>query len=56
VTATLLYLAICAVQPGGLFGVIAGYGPPLFWASQVLRIAGCVLGGLRGHAGRTPAS
>jgi len=45
VTATLLYFAICAVQPGGVSGVIAAYGARLFWASQLLRIAGCVLGG-----------
>jgi hypothetical protein len=50
VTATLLYLAICAVQPGGIPAVIAGYGALLFWASQALRIAGCVLGA--SHGGR----
>ena len=44
VAATLLYLGLCAVQPGGIPAVIAGYGPPLFWASQALRIAGCALG------------
>jgi hypothetical protein len=43
-TATLLYLVICAVQPGGVPAVIAGYGALLFWTSQALRIAGCVLG------------
>jgi hypothetical protein len=45
VAATLVYLAICALQPGGISAVIAGYGPLLFWASQALRISGCVLGG-----------
>ena len=53
VTATLVYVAICAVQPGGLSAVIAGYGPLLFSASQVLRIAGCVLGALGGLPGRS---
>jgi hypothetical protein len=48
VTATLLYFAICAVQPGGVFAVVAAYGSRLFWASQMLRIAGCLLGGSLG--------
>ena len=52
VAATLLYLGLCAVQPGGVPAVIAGYGPPLFWASQALRIAGCALGAL--HRRRRP--
>ena len=47
--ATVLYLGICAVQPGGVPAAIAGYGPPLFWVSQALRIAGCVLGALHGR-------
>ena len=46
VGATLLYLALVAFQPGGIAAVAAGYGPPLFWASNALRIAGCVLGAL----------
>jgi len=46
VTATLLYLALCALQPGGIPAVVAGYGALLFLASQALRIAGCVLGAL----------
>jgi hypothetical protein len=54
VVATLLYFAICALQPGGITSVIAGYGAPLFWGSQVLRIAGCVFGGLGKLPGRHP--
>jgi hypothetical protein len=48
VAATLLYLALCALQPGGIPAVIAGYGAPLFLLSQALRIAGCMLGASRG--------
>jgi hypothetical protein len=44
VVATLLYLAICATQPGGVAAVIAGYGPLRFWAFNALRILGAVLG------------
>jgi hypothetical protein len=48
VAATLLYLALCASQPGGIPAVIAGYGAPLFLLSQALRIAGCALGASQG--------
>ena len=54
VTATLLYLAVCAMQPGGVPAVIAGYGALLFWATQALRIAGCVLGASHGLRGDPP--
>jgi hypothetical protein len=50
--ATLLYLAICATQPGGVAAVIAGYGPLRFWGFNALRIVGAVLG----VAGRAPAT
>ena len=50
VVATLLYFGICALQPGGISAVMSGYGLPLFWASQALRIAGCVLGAVRGQS------
>ena len=49
VAATLLYFAICALQPGGISAAIAGYGPLLFWTSQLLRISGCVLGARPKH-------
>ena len=48
VAATLLYLALCATQPGGIPAVIAGYGAPLFWGAQALRIAGPMLAAARG--------
>jgi hypothetical protein len=44
VVATLIYLALGAVQPGGIGPVIAGYGVVLFWANNALRIAGATLG------------
>jgi hypothetical protein len=44
VLATLIYFAICAVSPGGIPAVIAGYGAFVFWLSQVLRIAGSIVG------------
>ena len=48
VVATLLYLGICSTQPGGVPAVAAGYGAPLFWALNALRVGGCVLGAWRG--------
>jgi len=42
--ATVLYLALSALQPGSLRAVAAGYGFALFYATQVLRIAGCMIG------------
>lgn len=53
VVATLIYLAICAAQPGGVSAVIQGYGLLLFWASQALRIAGCVFGAVLGGRATT---
>lgn len=53
VIATLIYLAICAAQPGGVSAVIQGYGRLLFWASQALRIAGCVFGAVLGGRATT---
>ena len=44
IVATLIYFGLCAVQPGGVAAVIAGYGPPLFWLSQALRVGGCAAG------------
>ena len=42
--ATLIYFGLAAAAPGGIPAAIAGYGPPLFWVSQVLRIAGTTVG------------
>ena len=44
VVATLIYLALCALAPGGIPAAAAMYGMPLYVLNNVLRIAGCVLG------------
>ena len=31
-------------REGGLSVTIAGYGAPLFWLTQILRIVGCAAG------------
>ena len=49
IVATTFYLVMTSLNPqGGLPAAIAGYGPIHFWATQILRIAGCALGGLCG--------
>ena len=35
-----------SLNPQGLAAVIAAYGTIHFWGTQILRIAGCTLGGL----------
>lgn len=47
VVATAMYLGLVVSQPGGMSSVIAIYGVPFFWILNLLRIAGCVLGGVR---------
>ena len=42
--ATALYLLICLGAPGGLSGVIAGYGMLHFWGTQALRVVGGAVG------------
>ncbi|HEX7797745.1 MAG TPA: hypothetical protein VF456_25460 [Vicinamibacterales bacterium] len=43
--ATTFYLVMTSLNPqGGLPAAIAGYGAIHFWATQILRIAGCTLG------------
>ena len=44
IAATLTYLAICALQPGGVATAIAGYGALRFWAFNALRVVGAVVG------------
>ena len=44
IVATMLYLVLCLGAPGGLPGAIAGYGTPLFWGTQALRILGGAVG------------
>jgi hypothetical protein len=52
IVATTFYLVMTfLVAPGGLAGAIVGYGTIHFWGTQILRIAGCTLGGvLHGRA------
>jgi hypothetical protein len=44
ILATLLYLGLCATQPGSIPAVVAVYGLFLFLLSNGLRIAGCIAG------------
>jgi hypothetical protein len=47
IVATTFYLVMTSVNPqGGLSAAIAGYGMIHFWGTQILRIAGCTLGGV----------
>ncbi len=45
--ATIIYLTICVLGPGGLSGAVAFYGAPLFVSLNALRITGCVVGRAR---------
>ena len=59
VLATAMYFGLVLMQPDGLSSAIAVYGVPLFWFSQVMRIAGCVAGALHDRqraAVRLPAA
>ena len=48
IVATTFYLVMSSLNPqGGLAAVIAGYGAIHFWGTQILRIAGCALGGVQ---------
>jgi hypothetical protein len=49
--ATLIYLALCALAPGGIPAAAAVYGTPLFVLNNALRIAGCVLGAVHQERG-----
>ena len=56
IVATTFYLVITSLNPqGGLPAAIAGYGTIHFWATQILRIAGCTLAGF-GQGTADPAS
>ena len=47
IVATTFYLVMTSLVPqGGLQAAIAGYGTIHFWGTQILRIAGCTLGGV----------
>ena len=45
VVGTTFYLVMSSLNPQGLASVIAAYGPLHFWGTQILRIAGCTVGG-----------
>jgi hypothetical protein len=45
VLATVIYLGLCMVGPGGLAQAIAIYGVPFFIIGNGLRIVGCAAGG-----------
>ena len=47
ILATAIYFGLVLAQPGGMASVVAIYGVLLFWSNNALRIAGCVLGGMR---------
>lgn len=44
--ATLIYLTICALAPGGIPAAAAMYGTSLYLLNNALRIAGCTLGAM----------
>jgi hypothetical protein len=41
-----MYFGLCSLAPGGLAGVIAGYGLTMFVMFNVLRTVGCWAGGM----------
>ena len=49
--ATLIYLALCALAPGGIPAAAAVYGTPLYILNNALRIAGCALGAVQQGSG-----
>ena len=53
VLATIIYLVLCMVGPGGLAAAVAFYGAPLYVSVNALRIAGCTAGAMHGKTGET---
>jgi hypothetical protein len=49
ILATMIYLVICALAPGGIAAAVAVYGAPLFVLLNALRIAGCTAGAVHGR-------
>jgi len=49
ILATIIYLAICTLAPGGIAAAVAVYGAPLFVLLNALRIAGCTVGAVHGR-------
>jgi len=46
VLATMIYLALCMLGPGGLPAAVSLYGAPLYVLLNVLRIAACATGSI----------
>jgi len=53
VIATLIYIAICMLGPGGLPAAVAFYGAPLYVSLNVLRIVGCIVGASHSAVAKT---
>jgi len=53
VLATIIYIVLCAVAPGGIAAAIAVYGAPLYLTLNALRIVGCVAGAMHARKGQT---
>jgi hypothetical protein len=51
VLATVLYIAMCTLQPGGITSVVAKFGPAVFFSGNLLRILGCAACGFTAHKG-----
>ena len=51
VVATLMYLALCLIGPGGIPAAVAVYGAPLYVLNNVLRIAGGLAGAVHQKRG-----
>jgi hypothetical protein len=48
VLATIIYLVLCMLGPGGLSAAVGFYGAPLYVLLNALRIASCVTGAIHG--------
>ena len=46
VLATIIYLVLCAVGPGGIPAAVAVYGAPLYITVNALRIIACTIGAM----------
>src|SRR5438105_4654506 len=55
VLATIIYIVLCMLGPGGLPAAVAIYGAPLYISLNGLRIVGCTLGAVHGQARETRA-
>jgi hypothetical protein len=53
IVATLLYVAMGSVAPGGLTGLVTAYGAGWYVLFNVVRVAGCWIGGMAQPKPRT---